>query len=149
MANKQRISNIREVGFLYKRMEGIDLSVCWYCGAAREHLDHCPPISLAAVMDVDQYRREGGEFFLVPSCAECNITLGSVKLCTPYERLFFMYKKLMDKINRNWVAWPHEEINELRGNLKKFVVIRKKKTEKDVFRFRMIEKRIIENRAQS
>ena len=94
---------------------------CVYCGEIAEVQDHVIPRSY--LREINRSRRwdrfKTGDW-LVPSCAECNSTLGSELLPSIPSRASFLLKKYKRKWNKviSYPIWSEEEINELSGSFK-------------------------------
>ena len=87
---------------------------CIYCGRASDGWDHVPSREYAS-------RVPEAQRFLYPACGECNSSLSSRPLFSLKERLEFLherYKKIYDNII-SMPEWTQDEINELKGTLKK------------------------------
>lgn len=143
LKRSNRMLSRRDVGSLYRRLEGVDLSACFYCGDPRESLDHCPPLSVACALDLDKFRKNGGELVLVPCCSQCNSMLGSKKLGTPGERLAYLwaaYATLIEKTNH---GWSEEEVSELGRNLRAIVDAGRRKSAEYIRKLRGVEERML------
>jgi len=142
-AVKTRKQRLRDYGLLYKRMEKCQLDRCWYCGAHRETLDHCPPLVCLDHYDTDELRKQGVRFVLVPSCYSCNADLNAKKLWTPKERLVFLHQKLSGKIDRHFCAWTKDEVMALGYGLRKMVEARERQVTQWVVRLRGVEQSML------
>ena len=94
--------------------------VCTYCGEYADTVDHCVPYSITR-QETKQNSRHKLIGFCCPSCGECNSLLGDKLFLTFQERLLFVNKQLKKKYSRHHVVWDNEEIDELEGNLQKYV----------------------------
>ena len=83
--------------------------------------DHIPPLSWIYALGSDYFFRAGLLVVWVPSCKECNVALGHKKLFTIRERTLYLvgyYTKRYEPFLHG-EAWNDQEIDELKGNLKK------------------------------
>ena len=119
MSASARSRAAREIGSLYSRIENFDLAICAYCKSPRQCLDHVPPITFAATLDLDKFWESGGSLRLYPSCLECNSLLGSSKLSRYEERLYFLYEAYGKRIKEK--QWSEYEIAALGRGLQDFV----------------------------
>lgn len=94
--------------------------ICAYCGDVRSTVDHVPPLSVVAKVGMREIRKRDIDLLLYPCCTSCNSLLGARMLATYDERLLFIYKSLMNKIE-SVTLWSDDEIDELGGNLKRMV----------------------------
>lgn len=69
----------------YQLLEGTVKDVCTYCGNRATQTDHVPPVSLQY-----HYQNTDTDFYLIPSCRECNSALGGRDLETVKKRLLFL-----------------------------------------------------------
>lgn len=144
MKNKARQLTLQQYGELYHRMDNVPFDSCWYCGAPRTCLDHCPPLGYLQHMDPQTFRKKGGYFLLVPSCESCNSLLGARKLLTPPERISWLlgaYNKLFDKA---YFGWTDEEVAEMGYGLKVMIHNSRIKANLYLDKVRAIEQRILE-----
>lgn len=145
MAEKKSRRKARSaVGALYRRPLFGDLSLCQYCGDKRESLDHVPPLAVAVDMDVDKFRKGGGELLLVPCCLICNQLLNAKLLMTLSERTHFLWERYAKEIDRMSDLWEEDEIAELGRGLQPMVRARQNKVAMYVRKLRGVEDRMLE-----
>ena len=94
---------------------------CAYCGETATSRDHVIPVCVLR----PQARRHTfhANDWLVPSCHECNLTLGAVLLLTVPDRaryLFKVYSKRWRKLIKSPV-WTDYEISQLTGHFQRRV----------------------------
>ena len=130
-----------EVSALYTRDYSHDPALCAYCGAPRQCLDHVPPLRLAADMDLDRFRRNGGELLLIPACLDCNALLGSKPLPTYDERLSALYWLYEARIRSR--SWSEDEVAELGPGLRRYVEGQDARNRELIAKFRGIERAIL------
>lgn len=107
---------------------------CTYCREHADCYDHTIPIA---------YRhntRNGFEnkTYSVPSCTECNTTLGAAPLFTIRERAEYILKKYLCKHKKiiNYVDWCDEELEEMSAEFNR--TIRATMKMKDVIKDRIL-----------
>ena len=110
-----------QIGALYHRLKGVPLERCFYCGAPRQSLDHCPPLSVAYKMSPAELRKRDVALYLVPSCMDCNSLLGARKWGTPWERLNGIYHILQAKIDKEYHGWTKDDLEELGPGLREYI----------------------------
>ena len=94
-------------------LDGSFWNLCYYCGDVATEMDHVPPISTVEFFDVT---REPADFFLVPSCKECNLLGGSEPLGILDARAEYIREKLKWRHRKHWrqtQLWTEEEVDEL------------------------------------
>jgi hypothetical protein len=143
MSGKNRRQAHRAVGVLYRRLEGVNLGVCYYCDAPRQCLDHVPPIGLAAKIDLDAFRKNGGKLVLVPSCNVCNEMLGARELGTIPERVCFLIEKYSKEIGASASRWSDSEIDELGRGLRQKIIARQQLVNDYLSRLASVEYRLL------
>lgn len=121
MPKNERLKRLSQYGGLFTRMAKVSLDECWYCGAPRETLDHCPPISSVETLDITRFKKNGGEFLLIPSCFDCNTLLGAKRLGAPNERLAYLLLKYTKITNEHFCNWEEDQIAEMGYNLKDMI----------------------------
>jgi hypothetical protein len=132
----------KEVAFLYRRVTGIDLGRCAYCGFPRECLDHVPPLRLACDLDIGAFVKDGGRLLLYPSCFECNEFLGKKDLPAYGQRLSFLWERYGNLIRtQTWEQW---ELAELGPGLRPYITARQKANMRWIDKIRAVEQRLIE-----
>ena len=132
----------KEVAFLYRRVTGIDLGCCAYCGFPRECLDHVPPLRIACDLDVASFVKDGGRLLLYPSCAECNSFLGKKDLPSYGQRLAFLWQKYGTLIRTR--MWEPYEIAQLGPGLRPYITARQKSNLRWIDKIRAVEHRLLE-----
>jgi hypothetical protein len=125
----------------YKRLHGVDQSVCLYCGAPKQLLDHVPAISETHKRGTDTLRKEGVRFLLVPCCTDCNCLLGARSLWFIEERFDYLIKAIDRKLNKLGAYWSKEEINELGRGLREFIANNAKNREIMLTKLHELERR--------
>lgn len=109
----ERLKLVKAYGGLYRRHFACDASVCFYCGATRDCLDHRPPLATLDTFSVAELRSARIPLVLVPSCQECNARLGAKPLLTVREaadHLLRFYDALYEK---KFNLWQEDEIKEM------------------------------------
>jgi len=94
---------------------------CTYCGDPASSMDHVVPVSWG------QVSRKGASYSrrkVVPSCSECNNTLGNIKKHTVADRAEYLLDRYLFKYNKILCCpkWTDEEIEELGYNLKTIIL---------------------------
>lgn len=104
----------------YSYHESVDDYFCFYCGDIGDCLDHCPPLSLMQLYP-------SFSKILVKACRECNAKLGARLLPNLSSRLEFLLKKYKKKyrIILKLPVWEKEEIDELSGSLKEYIIAKR------------------------
>lgn len=93
---------------------------CVYCGESATDRDHVIPRSIS---NFNPKTALTDKTNTIPSCKQCNVSLGNRFIITISERAEFLIK-LYTKKFKNLLSMPHhtkEDIKELEGNLKKMV----------------------------
>jgi hypothetical protein len=126
---------------VYKRIAGLDQSVCLYCGAPKQLYDHVPAISETHKRGTETLRKEGVRFLLVPCCADCNSTLGARSLWFIEERFDYLIKATDRTLNKLGAYWRKEEINELGRGLRDFIANNAHKRELMLTKLHELERR--------
>jgi len=85
--------------------------ICTYCGEHADCYDHTIPVAYRHNTRNNSENRT----YAVPSCTECNTTLGAAPLFTIRERAEYVLKKYMCKHKKilNFVDWCDEELEEM------------------------------------
>lgn len=121
MNNKQyRKYLMHRYGQLYRRVSGLDLTRCAYCGDPREVLDHVPAISLLDGIDVKEYIKKGGKLLLYPACLMCNKLLKnheSVSYADRLDYLSYRYNQRLSKLE----PWSRHELNQMGKNMRAYI----------------------------
>ena len=102
----------------YERHPSMKHYDCFYCNAPGDNEDHVPPLTLAETYS-------GYDRILVRSCRECNVLLGNRIFLTLFSRCEYLamrYRKRWRK-DLDMPHWKDEEIEELRGSLKREIII--------------------------
>ena len=92
--------------------------ICTYCGEHADCYDHTIPVA---------YRHNTRKFenrtYAVPSCTECNTTLGAAPFFTIKERADYILKKYLHKHKKiiNHVEWSEEELEEMSNEFKRTI----------------------------
>lgn len=86
---------------------------CFYCGDARDGVDHVPPLDTVEYVTPEVLRKLKIPLVLIPSCLDCNMQLGAKALGIVEERLDYLLRKLQEKYNKEAVDWTEEEIKEM------------------------------------
>lgn len=114
----------RKVIYPYKIHFSLYDTICFYCGALGESKDHVPPLSYAEHLEEENR-------LLIKSCLLCNGLLGNRALLTLLSRcdyLFIAYQRRFKKL-LSMPPWQDHEILELKGSLKRSIILGiKKKT---------------------
>jgi hypothetical protein len=82
-------------------------------------LDHVPPLRLACDLDLEAFRKAGGQLLLYPSCHDCNAFLGKKPLATFEERLGHLWFRYGEKIRDR--TWTDGELAELGPGLRAYI----------------------------
>lgn len=145
MSTRKREHNrmLRMYARMYTRMEGVSLAECWYCGDVREALDYCPPINQVELIDIEDFRRLGHGFHLVPCCGECAQRLPRSALLTPVERLHHLHASYSRAIDKWYSGWTKDEIDELGPTLRREVLAKQRIVGVWVDKLRSIEARML------
>lgn len=98
---------------------------CFYCGDHAETIDHCPPLTWVESKRMEDWRRSGVEFVLLPSCGDCNKRLGPKGLFTPMERVSFLRAKLDTLYEHKVTLWSDDEIAEMSPQFQKAIHARR------------------------
>jgi len=108
-------------------MISVDLTPCYYCGLPATSKDHAVPRALLRALADDPdalrhimwNRRE-----TVPCCRECNCLLGVSVQNTLEERKAFLKERLRRRYTRflSIPDWSEEELFEMSGRLRRYVV---------------------------
>lgn len=119
---------LAQFGKFYKVFRPKDgMFVCFYCGAPAYELDHQPPISqIETRPDVD---RQYLDIVKVPCCRECNGILSN-KITESLIDRFYLCKTLLRNKYKKIIgqpAWEDNELQQLAGNLKRYVGVTKNK----------------------
>jgi hypothetical protein len=98
--------------------------LCFYCNDYGESKDHVPPVSCSDVYEEDQR-------YVVRCCLLCNSLLGSRALLSFLARNDYLLIKYECRFKKllSMPYWSTEEISELKGKLKRKIImtIKKKK----------------------
>lgn len=98
---------------------GVFMFICTYCGEHADCYDHTIPIAYR------QNTRKGFEnrTYAVPSCTECNTTLGAAPFFTIKERADYILKKYLQKHKKiiNHVEWSEEELEDMSNEFKRTI----------------------------
>lgn len=118
----------------YKKHESMKDYECFYCGSHAESQDHVPAASHAHYHP--QYER-----ILVRSCLLCNALLGARFLPTLYLRCSYLLSKYRWRLRKviSMPNWSEEEIEELKGRLKRQVIVGLKKKKQGVLSLKRLE----------
>lgn len=102
---------------LYKHKKG---DTCTYCGEPAEEKDHAPPIKWMKLKQPAFFKERKIPLLVVPSCFECNRTLGGKELFTIEERQLFIYQHLAVNEYDLRMQEPHsmQERKEFSGRLR-------------------------------
>jgi|DEB0MinimDraft_6_1074348.scaffolds.fasta_scaffold198492_1 hypothetical protein len=107
---RHRVLDVQKYQATYEKYD-CDWDMCYYCGEQQEVTDHVPPL-VAATLSLDRW--------LIPSCKECNLILGTQVYYSLSERVEYLrarypirYKKLL-----NTPDWEPEELEEMGYNLR-------------------------------
>jgi len=94
---------------------------CMYCGQPADTLDHVPPVS--RISDYEALRLDRERYFLVRSCADCNVVLGNSLQETILQRAEYLKDRLEQKHRNKLKAqeWDEEELQELGPRLRSSV----------------------------
>jgi hypothetical protein len=92
-----------------------------YCGQPADTLDHVPPVS--RISDYEALRLDRERYFLVRSCADCNVVLGNSLQETILQRAEYLKDRLEQKHRNKLKAqeWDEEELQELGPRLRSSV----------------------------
>jgi len=93
---------------------------CAYCGESATDRDHIIPRSIS---NFNPKSASTNKSNTIPSCKQCNVSLGNRFIITISERAEFLIQ-LYNKKFKNLLSMPHhtkEDIKELEGSLKKMV----------------------------
>lgn len=109
-------------GHLYQAMSAKG-DPCHYCALPAGTVDHVPPLSALGEFGADYFRAMGIQPATVACCHECNATRGGRSLWWIEDRKAYLlerYKRVYFEI-LDMPYWSQEEINELTGQLQKYV----------------------------
>lgn len=119
---KKRKTDYRRYNWLYKRF-GNNWTNCIYCGELSIAFDHVPPISKVENLNIEEFKNDGFQFLLYPSCRECNQILNDKMIIDLYDRMIFLFDRYTEKAKKLDQLWDQNEINELGPNLKSLVLM--------------------------
>lgn len=111
--SKDRSVLLQIYGGRYSRIYALDRADwnrCFYCGDISTELDHVPPLVTVEFFDMT---REPADFFLVPSCHECNLLGSSEPHGLLDIRSEYIRTKLKRRYAKNWrqiQLWTKEEV---------------------------------------
>lgn len=116
--NRQHL--LRRYHHMYSAIAPLGRNVCSYCGLPSEQQDHVPALYWVEDQGVDYFESKGISFILVPSCAECNLTLNKQRLVGLAERAAYIRRKIWERYEPdiNAPEWRPEELEALTGRLK-------------------------------
>lgn len=107
----------------------VELTVCYYCGAPAETVDHVPPRSIRPFILENPQQRQHYPFYEVNCCKECNCRFLGTKGWTLAERKKHVAQQIKRKYRRLLAMpdWTPEELQgmsmkmktQIRANLKK------------------------------
>jgi hypothetical protein len=141
--NKRQKEN-KLVAGLYHIDDKGDKTKCAYCGDIRECVDHCPPLLYTSSVGVKALASAAIPLKTFPCCNTCNRLLSDIDLLTYEDRLAYLYRKTQNKLDGK-TLWSKDEIDELKGNLKKMVLARQLEIRRELIsRLRGMEKRMAE-----
>ena len=89
---------------------------CVYCGDFSDTLDHVPPLSSIpsdlTLLDIDKSDKE---YFLLPSCKECNCWLSNIRTDSIEERQNYVASKITKKYKKyfNRPQWSEDELEDM------------------------------------
>lgn len=111
----------RKIIHIYYRHSSMSDYACFYCGAHGESTDHIPPVSYS---DYFEDKR-----ILVRCCLLCNQLLGNRSYCTLLSRCDFLLIKYQKRFRKilGYPEWKEWELEELKGKLKRDVILGLKK----------------------
>lgn len=114
MAVRRRYLNRAMHDSKYNKIETYD-NVCIYCGNQANVLDHVPPVSCAQLYKSGHIR--------VPACKSCNKHLYNLDIPRINDRKKYLLEKFLKKYKKHldMPKWHDDEIDELEGDIKKFV----------------------------
>ena len=96
---------------------------CFYCGDPADAKDHVP--ALCRVPDYRRLNLEKEEYFLVPSCTECNVLLSDSLQDSILDRVIIAHGLLEEKYKKllKGKKWNKQMIEdaELDGNLRLYI----------------------------
>ncbi len=113
--SKDRKILLQIYGARYSRIYALnrdDWNRCFYCGDISTELDHVPPLVTIEFFDMT---REQADFFLVPSCNECNLLGGSEPHGLLETRAEYIRQKLKRRNSKLWrqiQLWTKSEVDE-------------------------------------
>lgn len=144
MANKHRKELEKVYNPLYRRLRGteVDMACCWYCGSPMTEWDHCPPLHGVEYYGTKTLFEKGISLHLIPSCQLCNSILGPKMLLTPIERLLHLRDRYCQKVEESKAFWTEEELEELGGGLKSYVLKNQNKLSESIAKLKGVTYRI-------
>lgn len=128
---------------LYRRIDGWDLSRCYYCGGPRESLDHAPSLYTVERIDLRVFFERGGKLVLVPACFRCNFALNKLAIAEPELRLAWLYERAQKRVARG-TKWMAEELDELGPGLRGMVEAKAARYNELIEWYRGLERRLLE-----
>src|SRR5690606_29625443 len=93
---------------------------CAYCGVDAQCTDHVPPLYHLENINVQEYKKNGGQLIIYPSCVECNALLGRATATDFYERLDILSHKYLKKVDSIEV-WTEHELKQMGRTLRDFI----------------------------
>lgn len=118
---KKRKIDYKRYNWLYKRF-GDNWNNCIYCGDISNVFDHVPPISKVENINIEEFKNDGFNFYLYPSCQECNSLLSNVMIIDLFDRMNFLFDKYTEIAKKLDQLWDQKQIDELGPNLKSVIL---------------------------
>jgi hypothetical protein len=122
----------------YSKMEYYHAQDCAYCGMDAQCTDHVPPLFHMENIDVKEYKKNGGECIIYPSCIECNNLLGQSIATDFYERLDILSRKYQKKAD-SMEVWTKHELSQMGRMLKSYIESHQHKIKIWLFKLEAIE----------
>jgi hypothetical protein len=96
---------------------------CAYCGVYGDHREHVIPISFLSISRKSLADRNYIKNNLVRSCSECNLCANSIVFENFWEKKRYISEWVQNRYRNLLYSpdWKDEEIEELQGQLKRFI----------------------------
>lgn len=101
--------------------------ICTYCGMPADDMEHTIPYSWFRDSKIGSRRQKESIGYLTPSCKECNNIAGNKIFDTFQKRLLYVNTRLRQIHKKDMgVIWDEEDLSQVEGNLKKYIIAKNK-----------------------